>query len=417
MSEAIIRPDRNKEKKRVFLFLQGPSSPLFAAIAARLEATGTKCLRINLNLGDWIFWRRQNGYNYRGRQENFQAYIEQFLSAHGVTDIILLGEERPYHKVATIAAKKRGISVYVVEMGYLRPDWVTFERDGMSSNSNFPRDPTEILSRAARFPEPDWSQKYNQTFFADASYDLLYNLPNVFFWLFYPFYKRHGLFHPLHEYYGWIFRLLKSRSRTLHAERVVGAILRASDPFYVYPLQLQTDYQLRAHSDFKGQEQAIEGIIHSFMRYAPSAAGLVVKIHPLDNGLIRWEKVVSDIVASLGEDQRRVTVIDGGRLEDLYPLCSGVVTVNSTAALPAIRMRKPVKVCGRAIYDVDGLTFQGSLDEFWTASFIPDDALQKAFFKLLASQYQVRGNFYSREGAEAAAQAIADRLTNEFIVS
>ena len=47
----------NQEKKRVFLFLQGPSSSIFRKIAAKLEANGHTCLRINLNVGDWIFWR------------------------------------------------------------------------------------------------------------------------------------------------------------------------------------------------------------------------------------------------------------------------------------------------------------------------------------------------------------------------
>ncbi len=67
-------------------------------------------------------------------------------------------------------------------MGYLRPDWLTLERDGMSSNSHFPADAAHILEAARNLPEPDWRKHYSQTFVADASYDLLYNLPNVFLW-------------------------------------------------------------------------------------------------------------------------------------------------------------------------------------------------------------------------------------------
>ena len=66
-------------ERRVFLFLQGPSSPIFAKIADRLEAKGHLCLRINLNPGDQIFWRRKGGYHYRGRGgQDWRSYIAAF---------------------------------------------------------------------------------------------------------------------------------------------------------------------------------------------------------------------------------------------------------------------------------------------------------------------------------------------------
>lgn len=42
-----------------------------------------------------------------------------------------------------------------------------------------------------------------------------------------------------------------------------------------------------------------------------------------------------------------------------------------------------------------------------------DETLVAAFFRLLAHHYQVRGNFYSQAGAEAAAIEIAYRITRE----
>ncbi len=59
-----MRPTLTAERAaghRTFLFLEGPSSPIFMKIADRLEAQGHRCLRINLNLGDRIFWRRAAG--------------------------------------------------------------------------------------------------------------------------------------------------------------------------------------------------------------------------------------------------------------------------------------------------------------------------------------------------------------------
>ena len=395
--------------RRVFLFLQGPSSPLFAKCADRLEEAGHRCLRLNLNMGDRIFWRRRGGHDYRGRRRDWRAFISAFLDRHDVTDLILLGEERPYHKRAIAEAKARGIPVYVIEMGYLRPDWVTFERDGMSSNSHFPRDPARIVAEAEGLPEPDWTGRHRQTFLAEASYDLIYNLPNVFLWFLYPHYRRHALFHPLAEYAGWLRKLATQRRTREKAQAAIDALLASRKPFFVYPLQLQTDYQLRAHSPFSSQQEAITLVLTSFARHAPQEQQLLIKVHPLDNGLIDWTGFVAKAAGGLGIGER-VQVVDGGNLDRLVGHSLGVVTVNSTASLPAFRRGKPVKTLGYAVFDAPGLSYPGTLDAFWTKPTPPDRAVVDAFFRLMAAKYQVRGNFYSTSGTDAAASAIAGQL-------
>jgi capsular polysaccharide export protein len=396
-------------QRRTFLFLQGPSSPIFAKIAARLAALGHTCLRINLNAGDQIFWRRQGAHNYRGTIEGWPVYIEAFIRRHAVSDLILLGEERPYHRIAIAAARRTGLQVFVIEMGYLRPDWLTLERGGMSSNSHFPTDPAQILEAAKPLPEPDWRRRYRQTFVAEAAYDLLYNLPNVFFWFLFPGYRRHGIFHPLAEYAGWLRRLAASKRHQRAADVAIRSLLLSGSTYFVYPLQLETDYQLRAHSPFYGQREAIHEILASFARSAPATATLVAKVHPLDNGLIPWRKIIGREATALGISGR-VVHLDGGDLDLLTEHSAGMVTVNSTSGLHALRQGKPVKVLGRAVFDIAGLTDQQPLDGFWTAPQPPDAQLNAAMFRLMAASIQVRGNFYSRAGTDSGAQAIAERL-------
>ncbi|WP_276119174.1 capsule biosynthesis protein [Pararhizobium qamdonense] len=397
-------------ERRVFLFLQGPSSPIFAKIADRLEAKGHLCLRINLNPGDQIFWRRKGGYHYRGRGgQDWRIYIAAFLVQHGVTDLVLLGEERPYHLIAIEAANHHGIAVAVVEMGYLRPDWLTLERDGMSSNSHFPNDPQAIIDAARTLPEPDWARRYTQSFAAEAAYDLLYNLPNVFLWFLFPHYRRHALFHPLAEYAGWVLRLAGGKKRTLAATALVDTLLSSGTAFFVFPLQLQTDFQLRAHSPYHDQREAITEVITSFAAHAPETASLIVKIHPLDNGLIDWRAYVEALATKLGIGSR-VKFLDGGDLNALLMKTSGVVTINSTVGFHALQLGKPVKVLGTAVFDIAGLSDQSDLEQFWKAPAGPQDAVRSAFFRLLAAAIQVRGNFYSATGTDAGADAIANRL-------
>lgn len=399
-----------KPSARVFLLLQGTSSPLFAKIADRLEEKGHRCFRINLNLGDQLFWRRKGGFQYRGRGgSDWRGYVAAFMDRHSVTDLVLLGEERPYHQLAIAAARERKIDVFVVEMGYLRPDWLTLERDGMSSNSHFPVDPQHILRAGLALDEPDWTPRHSQTFTREAGYDLLYNLSNVFFWFLFPYYRRHAVFHPLLEYFGWVRRFAGAAKRNAAAKAVVDRMLSSPEPFFVFPLQLQTDFQLRAHSPYNDQREAIDEVLASFAAHAPPGTQLVVKIHPLDNGLVDWKSYIDKTSASL-QIAERVSYLDGGDLNALLMRAQGTITVNSTVGLNALQLGRPVKVLGAAVFDIAGLSDQAALDQFWSEPRGPEEPLRTAFFRLLAAAIQVRGNLYSVLGTDAGAIAVAERL-------
>ena len=59
---------------------------------------------------------------------------------------------------------------------------------------------------------------------------------------------------------------------------------------------------------------------------------------------------------------------------------------------------------------VEGLTFQGGLDRFWTEARAPDSAAVADFVAALANTIQLRGVYYKRPGLDAAVQAAARRL-------
>ncbi len=132
-------------------------------------------------------------------------------------------------------------------------------------------------------------------------------------------------------------------------------------------------------------------------------------MHPLDNDLIPWRRIVEERAAVLGLNGR-VFYLDGGNLDTLGEASAGMVTVNSTAGLHALKQGRPVKVLGTAVFDIAGLTDQQPLDAFWRAPQTPQAELANAMFRLLAASIQVRGNLYSRAGTDAGADAIAERL-------
>jgi capsular polysaccharide export protein len=393
---------------RTVLFLQGPSSTLFSRIADGLEQRGIGSLRINLCTGDRIFWRRRGAINFRGRLSDWPTFLADVLERERISELVLLGEERPHHRVAVEAAERRGLPVIAVEMGYLRPDWISVEVGGSGSNSWFPNDPAHILEHGRDLPQPDMTVRYPYTFFQDASRDLLFNLPNVFLGFLHPHYRWHAIHHPLAEYLGWIRRLAAGPARRRTADAVMRKVA-ATPRYFVFPLQLETDYQIRVHSPFNTQFEALDLVVTSFAAQAPQDTHLVVKLHPLDNGLIDWRGHLQRRAETLGMGDR-LHFLDGGDLGTLFAGAAGVVTINSSAGFEALRRGRPLKVLGVALYDVPGLVDREPLDRFWTGPVAPDGSLRDAFFALLAASIHVRGNFYDPGACAIAAASIAERI-------
>ena len=83
---------------------------------------------------------------------DWRGFLGAFLHERGVTDVILFGDCRPYHRVAVDLARSRGIAVHVFEEGYFRPDWITLERDGTNGHSRLPRGPGSLSGGSGDHP-------------------------------------------------------------------------------------------------------------------------------------------------------------------------------------------------------------------------------------------------------------------------
>jgi capsular polysaccharide export protein len=395
-----------------FVFLQGMPSPFFSQIAAELRVAGCKTTRINLCFGDFLFWRGPNAVNYRGSYRGWRDYIDHFLVREGVTDLVLLGEQRRYHREAVAAAQARGIRVTVTDFGYIRPDWITFERDGMSGASRFPRDPDAIRRLASMVRPPDWRPRFVDGAFQMAWRDLTHNFANLLFAWLYPGYRRSDQRpHTLIYTPACAWRLFTNSRLKPKADQFVRDLVGSGARYYVFPLQLDFDFQIIAYSGFDGVAQAIQQVLESFAKHAPGDTKLVLKEHPWDPAITRWERVMKAHVERLGL-HGRVDYLRGGNLDDLVRASQGMVTVNSTAGMRALQLGRPLKALGQAIYDVPGLNFQGSLDEFWTDATPPDAELVADFLLALAGSVLIRGVFFEETGLRHAVEEAAQRLLN-----
>jgi capsular polysaccharide export protein len=394
--------------KRSFLFLQGPISPFFAQVAEGLRALGHQVQRINLHLGDRVFWGATGSVDFTGRADEWPDWIADFLTRHAITHLLLIGEQRPYHRIAIAAARARGVTVIVTDYGYLRPDWITLERDGMGGNSLFPRDPVEIRRLAKGLSLPELKPLYSDHFATMALRDVYYHA--LAQWPF-PFrhYQRHQLLHPFLVYAGLARRLLLRRREDRRSAEVFEGLKARGTPFWIFAMQLETDFAIRAYSPFTDMDKPLGQVMASFAAHAPAGTELVIKLHPLDPCWKPWPKRIA-AMARAASIAGRVHIMPRGRLPDLLAASSGMITVNSTAATTAMVLGKPVKLMGQAVYNVPGLSFQPSLDAFWTEGAPPVPDLLEAFLALLCSAFMVRGAFNQDSGLAAAVAGAVARL-------
>lgn len=395
--------------ERRFLFLQGPLSPLFNRLGHRLKTEGYSVFRINFNVGDWLHWHGENCYSFRGKVEQWSEYLQQFIEDNAITDLVLHGDRRVYHKMAIHIAKQNDLYISVTELGILRPGWLTIERDGLGLLSHFPNEAQYLLDQAQHLPEPLKSKAYSYPFSQMAFWDVSYNLVNYFLFWIYPWYQRHTPYNPIQEYTFAALRLMGERRAQRQAKKVILKLRDSGAVYYVLPLQLNGDFQIRDYSPFDSMGDAIEMIMKSFARHAPPQSRLLIKQHPLDPGIDKLKAVTLNLAGRMNIKDR-VDYIDGGNLDMAYQFSSGAVMVNSSAAVGALDQEVPVKTLAPAIYDIEGITFQGELDQFWQSGFKLNKNIYSAFKTILKHSTQIPGALYGKEALESAVEGMAEKI-------
>ena len=404
-------PDADRpDQKRSFVFLQGPTSPVMHDLGRALRKRGHKVLKINLCPGDWLFWRGDDTVLFKGGLAQWPAFLAEHLKAQNATDILYFADRFPYHRIAQDVARQMGVRPVSMEYGYLRPDWLILEEGGQSTYSHFPNSNPFIRDCAETIPPIDMSQIHVVPELTEAVCETVFHLSNAFFaWLMTPKYSPDRYYPVLREFPAYAPRLTRRIFAAKSAEKLIGRLEKMDVPKFLVPLQMQNDYQLRDNAPVGYQDGFIREVLESFRVFAPQNAHLIFKLHPLDNGLEKWGKRLAEIASSLGLAER-VHFMDGGDLAAVFKLVSGCVVINSTMGLRALNANVPTKVLGIAVYDMDGLTDQGTLDDFWTSPMLPDPNFLEIFTRAIATGIHVRGAVYGRSGRAAFVENAIKRL-------
>lgn len=402
---------------RSFLFLQGVASPFFSELGRALINEGHKVSRINFCGGDYFFSKafdsnKVYSTNYNNPLDALPKFIERLLNEKQISDIILFGDTRPIHKASIDLAKQNNINIHVFEEGYLRPSWITLDKEGVNANSKLSKDPqwyrdfvrTSLSKETIETHKPKDTGKQMRP---RAWHDMRYHFAGLLLKPLFPTYRTHRPETPLTEYVGWIKRFPRiSLFHKKQAEETIQMLVSEKRDFYVLPLQLNADAQMREHSPIKTVLEVIEITLRSFAKYAPTNSLLIIKNHPLDTGLINYLSKIKQATLENGIKPNRVIYLETGDLNTLLEYAKGTVLVNSTVGMSALAANCPTITLGSAIYDIPGLTYQGKLDDFWVDALKldnkPDDGLFNDFKKSLIALNQINGDFYTRKGIKMA---------------
>ncbi|RAP41871.1 hypothetical protein BYZ73_07925 [Rhodovulum viride] len=404
--------ERARGAGRRFLMLQGPHGPFFDRLARGLRGTGAEVWRAGFNRGDAAFWSDPASYiAVTDPPEAWPATLAGLLDRLAITDLAVYGDTRPCHAAAIAAARARGLAVHVFEEGYLRPAWITCERDGANGNSPLMRlslgDMAAGMPEGAPLPGPLSDRWGNLR--AHIGYGALYHglvlLPSRRYCSFRP---HRGL--PVGREFALHLRRLAALP-LLAPRRMLTTrkIRRGGFRYYVVLLQLAHDANFLHHGPFATMTGFLEQVIAAFAEGAPRGHHLVFKAHPLEDARIPLGPEIARIAGAAGLADR-VHLVDGGRLARLLAGATGAVTVNSTAGPYAIWRGLPLCALGAAVYGKPGLVSDRPLAAFFAAPDPPDRAAFELFRRYLLATSQIPGDYYTREGREHAIGPTVERL-------
>lgn len=378
--------------RRNVLLLQGPVGPFFQRFAQDLEHNGFSVFKINFNGGDKYYFKGDRAIDFRGEVSEWEEYLEGFIHNNDIGRIYLFGDCRFYHKVARSVAEANNVRVFVFEEGYIRPNFITLEETGVNGNSSIMGKKLDVEDVEPHVPE---NYKYPSRVFRNmVVYAICYYLASAAYSSRFSGYVHHRPLDPLSEGSKWLLSVFRKLRYSLTQSKQVKLFTgKLNNRYFLCPLQVHCDMQIRAHSEYTSIEHFIGEVVESFAKNADSEHSLVFKHHPMDRGYTDY----SILIKKLAYEHKL-----GGRLFYVHDLdlpsmlkgARGSVLINSTVGMSSMHHGTPVKTMGRAIYDRDELTCQQDINDFWRAPGTINKAAYSSFRDYLIHKNQVNGSFY-----------------------
>jgi capsular polysaccharide export protein len=375
-----------------------------------LLARGHRTTRIVFNGGDLHDAGLTGSALYRRSLDDWPQWVRYFAETKGVTDLVVYGDCRPYHRLAIAELKELGIRIHVLEEGYLRPNWVTCEADGVNGNSAMAKldldrfGGVEIEAKPADNEVQITGAHWRYILAGFAYYWWAMVLSPLF-----PRYVSHRELGNLHEAFLWLRRFLTWPARRLRTERALRAMEKRHSPAHLVLLQLNGDSQLKKHSGFPSVGAFVEFCCAEFAASGATGDSLVFKNHPLDNGNVDIRCLVDRVARRHGLADR-VFFVETSKLVPLLENSVSVTAINSTACHQALRRSIPTMVLGRAVFNHPQIVPNLRLADFFRLRPAADIVHYNKLVNLLRLTCQFNGGFYTGHGRQTLLPLLVRRL-------
>jgi len=211
-------------------------------------------------------------------------------------------------------------------------------------------------------------------------------------------YRHHRETNPF--FYGayWLRSWARKLGRMSNDRHAQQQLFDRGTAYYFVPLQHDGDAQLTHHSRFQGNTNFVIEVMRSFAEHAPPESRLVFRQHPHARGGPGHAKLIEALTQELGLGPRVLHLVEGDTPALAEQSC-GVVVINSTVGLQALERGAPLIVMGEALYKHAHLTYDGSLDSFWTQARPPERHATDALLLQIKNLTQAPASVYANRAA------------------
>lgn len=365
----------------------GPLGLFFSRFYHYLQRCDIPVLKVQFPLREFGF-PRQARVSFSGDMGEWRPFLRGLFAKHEIRHVFMYGDFIIPHRIAIEEAQAAGVEAWVFELGYIRPNYVTLERDRVNARSNlnqsveFYRALPLVKSLPPCSLDSGWRWRKiwkAPTFIQHAftRYKIIEGEHKLQPTPLYLWYQLRG------SWRYWFYCL---------RERYIKQKLLENLSFFLAILQVSSDSQVQMGSSYRGMHDFIEDVIISFSIHSHTSDHLAFKHHPRDRGYNDYAPLIS-LLAHRHGVSGRVHYFHDAPLSRFLRTCRGVVTVNSTVGLQSLYHAVPTKVMGHSFYNLPGLTDQQPLHQFWASPQPSDRSLFYRFYSHLISTTQVNGNF------------------------
>ena len=370
------------------LLLMGPLGSFFSRLADFFLGNNVPTHKIMFPLREFFPGKKRIVHFYDGPMGEWREHLLKIVQEHGIKHLFMYGDFIQPHKIAIDLANQIGIEAWVFELGYIRPNYVTLERDRVNARSNLNK-PVEFYRSL-----PDAESLVREQVPITRRWRKIWTVP---FFLQHAFtdYKIMDRPHKLQPTPAYVYYQIRGYFRRpwyRFLERRKRKFIRRVPSLFLAVLQVSSDSQITLSSDFDDMHDFIADVTESFAGHSTATQHLVFKHHPRDRGYNSYGEFIEKEAARLNVGGR-VHYIHDDVLGELFRHCDGVITINSTVGLSAVKYKIPTKVLGSTFYDLPGLTAQVPLDEFWQKRCEVDHKLFVKFHNFLVEKTQINGSF------------------------